>query len=331
MKQLYPLKFKPILKEKIWGGNKLATLLKKTSNISLRIGESWEISSVEGSISIVRNGFLKGNSITELLEVYMDDLIGGGLYEQFGNEFPLLIKLIDASELLSLQVHPDDQLAFLRHNGFGKTEMWHIIQADEGSRIVNGFKTDVEKDKFLELLAQGELDNKLNYVDVEAGDTIFMPARRVHCICGGILLTEIQQSSDLTYRIYDWKRTDEQGKPRELHLDLAIDAIDYSKNSDKVIKADYKRQPHLPIVSCPYFSANLLNLDKEMERDYNQLDSFVIYICTEGEFNLTGYGDVCKVKKGETVLLPAILKNISLEPIIESKILEVYIDTQAEF
>ena len=178
MSQLYPLKFKPILKEKIWGGNKLAHLLDKGSDQKVKIGESWEVSSVEENVSVVSNGFLSGNNIQELIEVYMGDLIGDSLYELFGNEFPLLIKIIDASELLSLQVHPDDQLAFLRHDTNGKTEMWHIIQSDKGSKIVNGFREVVEKENFLELLAKGELESRLNYVEVEEGNSVYMPADR---------------------------------------------------------------------------------------------------------------------------------------------------------
>lgn len=327
MSQLYPLKFKPILKEKIWGGNKLAGLMQKTSGKNAKIGESWEISSVEGNYSVVSNGFLSGNNIVELLEVYMGDLLGDSLYEIFGNEFPLLIKIIDASELLSLQVHPDDQLAFLRHDSNGKNEMWHILQADENSKIVNGFREDVKKEDFLELLANGKLDSKLNYVDVEAGDSIYMPARRVHCISGGILLVEIQQTSDLTYRIYDWKRVDEKGIPRELHLELAIDAIDYSKTTDHVIKSDASK-PDEQIISCPYFTVNQINLKSGIERDYNLIDSFVIYICTEGEFSITGYEEKCLIKKGESVLIPAVLKNITLTPLKSSKILEVFIESK---
>lgn len=327
MSQLYPLKFKPILKEKMWGGNKLTVLLNKGTEKQAKIGESWEISSVEESVSVVSNGFLSGNNIQELIEIYMGDLIGDNLYELFGNEFPLLIKIIDASELLSLQVHPDDQLAFLRHDANGKTEMWHIIQADKGSKIVNGFREDIEKENFLEMLAKGELESKLNYVEIEAGDSVYMPASRVHCIFGGILLVEIQQTSDLTYRIYDWKRVDEKSIPRELHLELAIDAIDYSKTTDKVIKSD-SGKPVEELIACPFFTVNNINLKTSLERDYNLIDSFVIYVCTKGEFSISGYGDECLIKKGETVLIPAELKNIILTPVKSSKILEVFIESK---
>ena len=327
MSKLYPLKFKPILKEKIWGGNKLAELLDKGSDKQAKMGESWEISSVEGNYSVVSNGFLSGNNIQELIEVYMGDLLGDSLYELFGNDFPLLIKIIDAAELLSLQVHPDDQLAFLRHDSNGKTEMWHILQADENSNIVNGFREEVKKEDFLVLLADGKLDSKLNYVDVEAGDSVFMPASRVHCIGAGILLVEVQQTSDLTYRIYDWKRVDEKGIPRELHLELAIDAIDYSKTADQLIKTD-PNKPEEQIIASPYFTVNQINLKAGIERDYNLIDSFVVYVCTEGEFIISGYGDECLIKKGESVLIPAVLKNITLNPLKSSKILEVFIENK---
>lgn len=326
MNQLYPLKFKPIFKEKLWGGHKLANILNKTTDKKTKLGESWEISSVEGNISVVDNGFLKGNNLSELIEVYMGELTGDSVYSEFGNEFPLLIKIIDAAELLSIQVHPDDQLAFLRHNTHGKTEMWHIIQADEGSKLINGFSEDIEKNVFLDLLANGELDKKLNFEEVEAGDSLYMPAGRVHSIGGGILLAEIQQTSDLTYRIYDWGRVDKDGALRELHLELALDAIDYSKTTERVNKGDKSNKPVTEIVSCPYFTTNYIKLEKFLERDFNLIDSFVVYICTDGEFKISGYGDECFVSKGETVLIPAALKNIELTPVKNSIIIEVFIE-----
>lgn len=326
MNHLYPLKFIPVLKEKIWGGDKLARVYRKTEDKNRKFGESWEISSVMGDVSVVSNGFLKGNDLNELIEVYMGDLLGESLFERYGAEFPLLIKFIDASQLLSLQVHPDDQLAFLRHNSNGKTEMWYILEAEEGATLVNGFNSDISQNEFLELLAGGKIESKLNYVEVKKDDCIFMPAGRVHCLNGGILLVEIQQTSDLTYRIFDWNRIDNNGQARDLHIELALDAIDYKRTSENVIRPDGLK-PVTELISCEYFTTNLIHLDSEAERDYNLIDSFVIFICIEGEFLIKDLNGETHVDKGETVLIPAAIKNLILTPKGKSIILEVFIQS----
>lgn len=325
MNQLYPLKFKPILKERIWGGYKLANLLNKSSDKDIKYGESWEVSTLEGSISVVSNGFLEGNNLYELIEIYMGDLVGDHVYEKFGDQFPLLVKIIDAEELLSIQVHPDDELAFLRHDSLGKTEVWHVIQADEKAEVINGFKEAISRDEFLALLASGKLESKLNSIRPEAGDTFFIPAGRVHCVGGGLILAEIQQASDVTYRIYDWKRIDEKGNSRELHLDLALDAINYSKTVDSVIRTEKDSLPVKELINSSCFVTNLIELNGKLERDYNLIDSFVIYLCTEGEFKITVFGKDYHVKNTETVLIPAVLKNFELISNYGAKILEVFI------
>src|SRR3972149_1007896 len=199
MSHLYPLKFKPIFKDKIWGGDKIKTLLNKDFSPLPNCGESWEISGVQDEISVVSNGFLIGNNLQELIEIYMGDLVGDQVYQKYGIEFPLLIKFIDAHDDLSIQVHPNDKLAMQRHNAYGKTEMWYIIDADRGAKLISGFNTEVTKDAYIKHLENNTLNLILNYEEVKAGDVFFMPAGRVHAIGKGILLTEIQQTSDITY------------------------------------------------------------------------------------------------------------------------------------
>ncbi|GAB7088422.1 type I phosphomannose isomerase catalytic subunit [Marinifilum fragile] len=323
---LYPLKFQPILKDKIWGGNKLKTVLNKDFAPLPNAGESWEISGVEGDISVVSNGNLTGNNLEELIEIYMGDLVGDKVYDQFGMEFPLLIKFIDANDVLSIQVHPDDELSKERHNAFGKTEMWYVIEADKGSELIVGFNQEVDKAKYVAKLEEGKLEEILNNEPVKKGSCFFIPAGRVHAIGKGILLAEIQQTSDVTYRMYDWNRTDDQGNPRELHTELAVDAIDYS--FEKKYRTDYETEINktTELVRCPYFTTNTLEFDKQIEKDYSQLDSFVIYMCLDGNFTIESEdGITTEVTKGETILIPAALENVILFPKGKTEILEVYI------
>lgn len=326
MEGLYPLKFTPIFKDKIWGGNKIKTVLNKDYGDLPNCGESWELSGVEDNVSVVSNGFLAGNTLEELIEVYMGDLVGDQVFDNFGIEFPLLIKFIDANDDLSIQVHPDDELAKKRHDAFGKTEMWYVMQADAGSKLQSGFNQEVDQDKYLFKLEHNELIDILNFEEVAAGDVYFIPAGRVHAIGKGILLAEIQQTSDVTYRIYDYDRRDDQGNPRELHTELALDAIDYSLIPE--YKTKYKLVPNesVELVKCNYFTTNLLDLDRIIEKDYNQLDSFVIYICLEGELVIETESGSESVQKGETLLIPAAIENVLLKPVSASvKLLEVYI------
>lgn len=322
---LYPLKFTPILKDKIWGGSKLKTVLNKDFSPLPNAGESWEISGVEGDISVVSNGFLAGNDLEELIEIYMGDLVGDQVYENFGVEFPLLIKFIDANDVLSIQVHPDDELSKERHNAYGKTEMWYVIEADKGSELIVGFNQDISKEEYLAKLEEGKLEDILNNAPVKEGSCFFIPAGRVHAIGKGILLAEIQQTSDVTYRMYDFNRTDDAGNPRELHTELAVDAIDYSyeKKYETTYETEINKTSEL--VRCPYFTTNILEFDQSLERDYLELDSFVIYMCLEGDMEITYGEDSLTVAKGESVLIPAIMNNLTLTPKSKTKILEVYI------
>jgi mannose-6-phosphate isomerase len=323
---LYPLRFKPLYQYRIWGGSKLRDVLGK-KDAPDKTGESWEISGVEGNISSVKEGFLEGNDLQELIEVYMGDLVGDAVYEKHGTEFPLLIKLIDAHDVLSVQVHPDDELAMKRHHAYGKTELWHVIQADPESAIYTGFNKEINREEFLKCVGEKKVQEILNMEPAQAGDAFFIPAGRVHATGAGILFAEIQQTSDITYRIFDWNRVEKNGRPRTLHTDLAIDAIDfkhyttYRNNYPTIIN-----KPS-PIVSCPYFTTNLIWLNRTVEREYLDIDSFIIYICIQGSF-LLNYGEdnPMLVKTGHTILLPAIFKEVVLEPREETRVLEVYIN-----
>jgi mannose-6-phosphate isomerase len=280
---------------------------------------------VEGDISVAENGFLSGNSLLELAEIYMGDLLGDGIYESLGVEFPLLIKFIDAADVLSVQVHPDDVMARERHNSFGKTEMWYIVESDKG-QLIAGFNRKLDRKQYLQHFNGGTLKEILNYEAVAPGDIYYMPAGRVHAIGAGVLLAEIQQSSDVTYRIYDWERTNEQGNPRELHTDLALEAIDFSFHTQYKTPYQALNNNTVSVVDSPFFTTSVIQLDQPVEKDLNMIDSFVIYMCMEGAAGIAyGKGEVEVIKKGETILIPAELKNLALIPTEASTLLEVYI------
>lgn len=319
----YPLKFVPILKEKIWGGNKLKEVLHKTSEEE-NLGESWEISGVEDNFSVVANGSLKGYSLERLLEENGSELVGEDIYRKFGNKFPLLIKFIDARESLSVQLHPDDRLAIERHNSFGKTEMWYILQADEGAEINVGFNRKISRQEYLEYLNSEKLTHILNFEKVKKGDAFFIKPGTVHAIGAGVLLAEIQQTSDVTYRIYDWNRTDESGKGRELHTELALDAIDFELK--KKFRRGYTQTINTSnkITSCEYFTTNFLPVDGEVNKDYSSIDSFVIYMCVSGEAEIIVNGNSEGIQKGETTLIPAKNKEVRISS-KGAELLEIYI------
>lgn len=324
---LYPLKFKPILKQTIWGGDKLAGKSENTQ-VKSSIGESWEISGVQDNISVVADGPLEENTLEELVEIYMGDLVGDKIYEKFGVEFPLLIKFIDARDNLSIQVHPDDATAKERHNAYGKTEMWYLLDAEPDAGLIMGFKHDTTKEEYLQGLRSNTLPALLNTEKVKKGDCFFIPAGTVHAICKGCFIAEIQQTSDITYRIYDYDRRDKNGNPRELHTDLATDVINYSEQKQHAIHYHQHENHTEELVSCKYFTTNYLKFDREIEKDYIALDSFVIYMCLNGSFHIVYDTDkTVQVNKGDTILVPACLKNLFLLPQKgkEAEILEIYI------
>jgi len=326
MNKLYPLKFKSILKDKIWGGKKLNEILAKTE-AGVSCGESWEISTIKGSISVVKDGFLAGNNLEELIEVYMGDLVGDKVYDKFGLEFPLLIKYIDANDNLSIQVHPDDAIANERHGSSGKTEMWYVIDSEPGASLISGFNRELNKEEYLEALDSGSLKDILNFEKTRPGDVFFMPAGRVHAIGSGILLAEIQQSSDITYRIYDWDRKDAEGKSRDLHTEAALDVIDFTRYDNYRTSYEKLMNKTVNIGKCKYFTTNIMQFNKIVEKDFNFIDSFVIYMCVEGKLSiLSPENKSVEMKKGETVLIPADIKNIILMPETTSSVLEIYVN-----
>ena len=328
MSDLYPLKFEPILKEKIWGGSSLADYYGKKSGNLKNIGESWELSAVSDNLSVISNGFLAGNNIEEVIEVYMGDITGESVFEKFGNEFPLLIKFIEARDDLSVQVHPGDELAKERHKAYGKTEMWHILKCEKNAKIYTGFSNRVSRDSYINAVNNNTIGDLLNTESADPGDTFFTPAGRIHAIGAGIVLAEIQQTSDITYRIYDWGRKDENAKSRELHNDLALDAIDFNETGKSKIKKEMLKNKPENLVTCKYFDTNIIQFNEHIVRDYNLTDSFVVYICTEGRFMIRWDSGSEKVSKGETILLPAMISVVGLVPDPEATVLEIYIDNK---
>ncbi|WP_282079818.1 type I phosphomannose isomerase catalytic subunit [Aquimarina algiphila] len=322
---LYPLKFHPILKEKIWGGNKLKTILNKPA-IDDNIGESWEISTVNDDISVISNGIYAGRRLDDLIKEYPTQLLGEKVYKEFGDQFPLLIKFIDAREDLSIQLHPDDTLAKKRHDSFGKTEMWYVVQADADAKLIVGFNKDTNKEEYETFLKDGKITELLNFETITKGDSYFIKAGRIHAIGGGSLIAEIQQTSDITYRVYDWDRKDSEGNERELHTDLALDALDFK--GDRSFKLEYDKDKNKVnnLISGTYFTTGAIEVDGTLKREYNGLDSFKILMCVEGSGTISTIDYSEKISFGETILIPRTIENISIESDNnEMKLLEVYI------
>lgn len=309
--EIYPLKFQPVYKERLWGGNKLRTVLEKEVDGDT-VGESWELSGVPGDATTLVNGPYAGKTLPELIGEFPEEVLGDEVLERFGKEFPILIKFIDARLDLSIQLHPGDELARTRHNSFGKTEMWYIMDADPGAELIVGFREDVSRERYQQALDRGTLTDLLHYQPVSPGDAFFINSGKIHAIGGGILLAEIQQSSDVTYRVYDFNRRDTHGNLRELHTDLALDAIDYKRREDFVL--DYSKNPNTAnrLARSPYFNTDFLKLDRD--RDL-QLDgkSFSIFMCLSGTATLEAGGVAEKFGKGETLMLPAACREALLK------------------
>jgi mannose-6-phosphate isomerase len=316
--------FKPIFHEKIWGGNLLNAEYNKTEAPE-KCGEAWEISGVEGNMSVLKNGKLAGNNLQELIEVYMGDLVGEKVYEKFGNEFPLLIKLIDASDDLSIQVHPDDSSARELHHAWGKTEMWYILDAKKDAKLISGFAKNLDKQSFKSAVEEGEIEAYLNYESVQFGDVFYIPSGRIHSIGKGIVLAEIQQTSDVTYRVFDYNRLGLDGLPRELHTELAAEVLDYKVHNN--YRTTYEKLPDRSneIVECPYFYTGIIPLVNILERNYLAVDSFVILICIMGAVTIKTIAGNLILTKGETALIPAEIDIVRLEPNGYTELLEVYI------
>lgn len=319
---LYPLKFKSRFKERIWGGRKLEKSLGKKLPKEKMIGESWELSGVPKDFSVVANGILAGNNIQELVEVYMGDLVGERVFEEFGEEFPLLVKFLDVSDILSIQVHPDNRLAAERHNAYGKTEMWYVMDAGRDAFLYLGLKEGITREDYLKHLEAGTLVNILNRVSVKPGEAYFIPAGTIHAIGKGVMVVEIQQTSDITYRVFDWNRLDKKGKRRELHTELALDAINFEDHPEYNITVIPEKNKRVEMGECLYFSTGIIQVDGVVEREYVSLDSFIIYVCLEGELTVVWDKGKESLKRGETMLIPAQLTGVELCG--SGKLIEVY-------
>ena len=324
---MYPLKFEPILKQTLWGGDKIIPF-KHLDETLPNVGESWEVSAVEGSESVVANGADKGHTLPEMVRKYKDELVGEANYARFGNKFPLLIKFIDAKLDLSIQVHPGDELAKKRHNSFGKNEMWYVIAADKGAKLISGFSEEITPKEYKDRVHNGTFAEVLQTCTIEPGDVFYVPAGRVHGIGAGAFVAEIQQTSDITYRIFDYNRKDKDGKSRELHTSQAMDAINFSDVQDD-FRTEYERIQNEPVemVASPYFTTSVYDMTEEITCDYSELDSFVIFICVEGSCRLTDDNqNEITLRAGETVLLPAAVQEVTIVP--EGgrvKLLETYV------
>ena len=322
---LYPLKFKPILKSIIWGGSEISKF-KNLDSLENGIGESWEISAVKDNISIIKNGELAGKPLDVLISEAKGQLVGKKVYEKFEDKFPLLIKFIDAQDDLSIQVHPDDELAKKRHDSFGKTEMWYVVNTKPNASIISGFKDKITPEQYLEKVKDNTFTDALQKHFVKKDEVYFLPAGRVHAIGSGCFVAEIQQTSDITYRIYDYNRKDASGNTRELHTELAKDAIDVTVYDS--YETEYKAEENKPVelVSCEYFTTNLLKLDNSFEQDISDIDSFVILICLEGKCTLEDdKQNKISLEQGESILIPANTNKISISPTNETKLLQTFV------
>jgi len=322
---LYPLQFEPISKYRIWGGKKLNTVLNKGFDGEM-IGESWEISNVEGDETLVSNGLFKGKTLQELAQQFKGELVGNKVYETFGDNFPLLIKFIDAEKPLSIQVHPHDDVAKDRHNSFGKNEMWYVMDADEDAEIFVGFNQKLTQKEYISQLKNNTVLKVLNKVNTKTGDAFNIPTGRVHAIGAGVLLAEIQQTSDVTYRIFDYNRVDLQtGQERELHNNLALDVIDFEVQDSYTTNYQIQKDAVAELIHTPYFTSNILEIQTQVKRDYTSIDSFVILICVEGSLELNVEGENYRLTKGETILLPAVVNKVEFSAEANAKLIEVYL------
>ncbi|MEG0253001.1 MAG: type I phosphomannose isomerase catalytic subunit [Muribaculaceae bacterium] len=322
---MYILQFKPILKNLLWGGEKIIPYKQIKSDLH-QVGESWEISGVKDDESIVANGEYEGLTLSELISKHGSELVGKLNYARFGNEFPLLIKFIDARQDLSIQVHPNDDLAKMRHNSKGKTEMWYVVEADNGAKLRSGFSCAISPQQYEEEVKNNNITNVLKEYKINSGDVFFLPAGRIHSIGAGSFIAEIQQTSNITYRIYDFNRCDANGQCRELHTDLSKDAIDYRIESDYRTHYDMALEKEIKLVSCPYFTTSLYDLSQPTTLDYREMDSFVVVMCVEGKGDIVDKNDnIISIHQGETILVPACMDILRISPSPRMKILTSYI------
>ncbi len=322
---MYPLKFASNLHEKIWGGQKLEKIFSKKAEELKNIGESWELSAHSSNPSVVINGEWKGQNLIELVEQHKEQLVGKKVYEKYQNDFPLLFKFIDANDDLSIQVHPNDEQSQKRHNSFGKTEMWYVLDAEPNAFLIVGFDKKCSKEKYLEALEKGEVEQLLRKVPVKKGDVFFIHAGLVHAIGKGVLIAEIQESSDITYRIFDYNRKDDNGNERELHTQQAIDVIDFTTSEKAKIQYEPKANESVNIVTCDHFKTNLLIINQPKEIHNPKAESFIVYMCLNGNVEVESNDTKVVVNAGETVMLPASVQLFTITPTKEVTLLEVTI------
>ena len=317
------LKFKPLLKQTIWGGDKIIPFKKLSESLD-NVGESWEISGVKDNETIVADGPMEGKSLNAVVEEMGAKLVGRDNYKRFGNEFPLLIKFIDARDDLSIQVHPTDEIAVRQGRERGKTEMWYLMESDPGAKLYSGLKSEITPDQYKDMVENDTICDALAQYEVKADDVFFLPAGRIHAIGTGCFLAEIQQTSDVTWRIYDFKRKDKNGNYRELHTKQAAEAIDYHVEKDYRTEYRPEKNQGVNLVNCPYFNTAVYDLDEPMTLDYSELDSFVILIGLKGEGTITdAEGNTTSLKAGETVLIPAEETEVKVAGSV--KFLETYV------
>lgn len=333
---MYPLLFKPNMHKVVWGGKRLLPY-KGLASSDETIGESWEVSAVESSPSIIANGPLEGRSLIEVVDEYGAELLGETVERQYDGKLPLLVKFIDAERDLSIQVHPNDEMAQRIHGKFGKTEMWYVIDAQPGAYLYAGFSRRISKEEYKRRIEDGTICEVLAKHDVHPGDVFYLPAGRVHAICGGILLAEVQQSSDVTYRIYDYNRPGMDGKPRELHTELAAEALDFEVETDYRTHYESTLERAVPVIDTPYFDVRIMDVSQVFHRNLIKYDSFIISMCMKGackirlrdtENVLEGYSEV-EVKEGHSCLIPASMADYDIIPMTKNvKILETHIDNK---
>ena len=324
---LYPLKFLPLFKNVIWGGNRLRDYGFAYDPLP-NCGELWALSSVEGRESVIANGFLADNTLNEAIDIYMGDLVGEAVYNRYGTDFPLLLKVIDAAQDLSIQVHPDDTLAQQRGMPQGKTEMWYVMQTAPGARLISGFRRDTTPEEYTAALHSGHLTDLLHTEEPKPGDVYFIPAGRVHALGKGLMVAEIQQTSDCTYRIYDYDRVDKDGKKRQLHTAEAMDAIDF-RGIGGHASTHYQARLNetTTVADCPYFSTRIIPLKSPIRKNLEDVECFVIYFCVEGLAAVKSMETIVPMHAGECVLVPAVADSVELFCEGPAKLLEITIDT----
>lgn len=321
---LYPFKLKPIFKKKIWGGFYFYDLFNIPKNDKEPIGETWVLSALEENETIVENGHFASNSVSELTEVFLDDLMGEEAFDKYETNFPLLVKFIDARDYLSVQLHPNDQIAFNKHKQkFGKSELWYVLQADKNAHVIAGFNRKLNRNELEQLIIKNKLQDVLNYIPVKSGDIVYLPAGLVHALGPGVVLLEIQQSSDITYRLYDWGRVGEDGNPRELHIQDGLDAIDF--NLEPTIITSFKPKPNSTtrMIDTPYFSVSWVNLQTILEKNLEIIDLFIIYVVLEGSCTLIYQEMKIDTKAGDCILVPAIIDKLIFLPQPSAQIVEI--------